>query len=127
MHAPQVGSPTTSAVVTEEETESPIRERAEQGLLPGQLATPGTGVVMITGCSSGIGRSTAAMLAAHGYRVVATARRPETLNGLGAVMTLALDVTDQVSIDAAVGAILDRYGRIDVLINNAGYAIRGAV
>ena len=67
------------------------------------------------------------MLTADGYRVVATARDPETLDGLGAALMLALDVADQASIDTAVGAVLDRYGRIDVLINNAGFAIRGAV
>jgi NAD(P)-dependent dehydrogenase (short-subunit alcohol dehydrogenase family)/glyoxylase-like metal-dependent hydrolase (beta-lactamase superfamily II) len=82
---------------------------------------------VITGCSTGIGRATAEALAAAGYVVVATARHPETLTGLGAAMTLRLDVTDSAGIHAAVDAILERYGRIDVLINNAGYALRGAV
>jgi len=127
MRATQVDSPTTSAIVTEEETESPVRKLAEPEHPSGQDATPGKGVVLITGCSTGIGRATAAMLTADGYRVVATARDPETLDGLGAAMMLALDVADQASIDTAVGAVLDRYGRIDVLINNAGFAIRGAV
>lgn len=84
-------------------------------------------VVLVTGCSTGIGRAIATTLTKAGYAVVATARRPETLDGINAAMTLELDVTDQASIEAAVRAILDRFGRIDVLVNNAGYAIRGAV
>ncbi len=84
-------------------------------------------VVLITGCSSGIGRATATTLAAAGYEVVATARRSEDLQGIGAAMALPLDVTDEASIEAAVGAVLERYGRIDVLVNNAGYALRGAI
>ncbi len=84
-------------------------------------------VVMVTGCSTGIGRATAATLAAAGCRVVGTARQPQTLDNLGAVLALRLDVTDSASISAAVDAVLERYGRIDVLVNNAGYALRGAV
>ena len=84
-------------------------------------------VVLITGCSSGIGRAIATTLATAGYQVVATARRSEDLQGIGAAMALPLDVTDEASIKAAVGAVLERYGRIDVLINNAGYALRGAI
>jgi NAD(P)-dependent dehydrogenase (short-subunit alcohol dehydrogenase family) len=84
-------------------------------------------VVLITGCSTGIGRATAATLTAAGYEVVATARRFEDLQGIGAAMILPLDVTDEASIEAAVEAVLERYGRIDVLVNNAGYALRGAV
>jgi NADP-dependent 3-hydroxy acid dehydrogenase YdfG len=57
-------------------------------------------VVLITGCSTGIGRTTAVTLAATGYTVIATARKPDAL---------------------------ERYGRIDVLVNNAGCALRGAV
>jgi NADP-dependent 3-hydroxy acid dehydrogenase YdfG len=97
------------------------RERA-----PGLDGRVGS-VVLITGCSTGIGRATAATLAAAGYRVVATARQPETLAGLGAAMTLRLDVGDERSIDAVVRAVLEQYGRIDALVNNAGYAVRGAV
>jgi NADP-dependent 3-hydroxy acid dehydrogenase YdfG len=84
-------------------------------------------VVLITGCSSGIGRATAAMLSTAGYRVVATARQPDTLADLDVALALRLDVTDTDSIASAVGAVLERFGRIDVLVNNAGYALRGAL
>ncbi|MGB7961790.1 MAG: SDR family oxidoreductase [Propionicimonas sp.] len=84
-------------------------------------------VVLITGCSSGIGRATAELLSRAGYEVVATARRPDDLAGLEVGLTLALDVIAQASIDAALAAVLDRYGRIDALINNAGYAALGTI
>ena len=84
-------------------------------------------VILVTGCSSGIGRATADSLAAAGHAVVATARRPEELEGIDAAMALRLDVTDEASIAAAVESVLARYGRIDALVNNAGYAVRGAV
>jgi NAD(P)-dependent dehydrogenase (short-subunit alcohol dehydrogenase family)/glyoxylase-like metal-dependent hydrolase (beta-lactamase superfamily II) len=87
----------------------------------------GPDVVLITGCSTGIGRATAVTLAQTGYRLVATARHPETLDGLGADLALPLDVTDSASIGAAVQAVVQRFGRIDILINNAGYAMRGAI
>jgi len=84
-------------------------------------------VVLITGCSTGIGRAAAVALVTAGYRVVATARDPETLAGLGAALTWRLDVTNEASIGTAVDAMLERFGRIDALVNNAGYAMRGAV
>jgi NAD(P)-dependent dehydrogenase (short-subunit alcohol dehydrogenase family) len=59
--------------------------------------------------------------------VVATARHPDDLAGLDVGLTLALDVTVQASVDAALTAALDRYSRIDALINNAGYADLGAI
>lgn len=85
--------------------------------------------VLITGCSSGIGAATAARLAAHGYTVYATARRPETLQALAdqGCRTLALDVTDEDSMAAAVGAVEKAEGSIGVLVNNAGYSQSGAV
>jgi NAD(P)-dependent dehydrogenase (short-subunit alcohol dehydrogenase family) len=78
-------------------------------------------VVLITGCSSGIGRSLAREFARRGHRTFATARRPETLNGLGGerLEAVRLDVTDPASIEEAVGSTLERAGRIDVLVNNA--------
>jgi NAD(P)-dependent dehydrogenase (short-subunit alcohol dehydrogenase family) len=86
-------------------------------------------VWLITGCSAGFGRAIAEAALARGDRVVATARRPETLAGLEGddVLVVALDVTRQDQIDAAVRAALERFGRIDVLVNNAGYGSIGAV
>jgi NAD(P)-dependent dehydrogenase (short-subunit alcohol dehydrogenase family) len=78
---------------------------------------------LVTGCSSGIGRATALELRDRGYDVVATARRPEQLAGLGVARTLALDVDD----DASVAAAADEVGAVDVLVNNAGFGLDGAV
>lgn len=75
--------------------------------------------VLVTGCSTGIGRALAAELHARGHRTFATARRPETLVGL-VPDTLALDVTDAASIDAAVDEMAARAGSIDMVVNNAG-------
>ncbi|HZV74411.1 MAG TPA: oxidoreductase [Conexibacter sp.] len=85
--------------------------------------------VLITGCSSGIGRATARRLAAHGWTVYATARRPESIADLEAAgcRTLALDVTDEDSMVAAVRTIEETHGAVGVLINNAGYSQSGAV
>lgn len=85
--------------------------------------------VLITGCSSGIGRATAARLAAGGWTVYATARKPETLADLqrSGCRTLALDVTDEVSMRAAVEAVEAAEGAVGVLVNNAGYSQSGAV
>jgi NAD(P)-dependent dehydrogenase (short-subunit alcohol dehydrogenase family) len=79
--------------------------------------------VLITGCSTGFGRATAVELTKRGHEVVATARRPETLDDLDVAAKLALDVDDQRSVDAAVGAA----GRIDVLVNNAGFGVVGPI
>jgi NAD(P)-dependent dehydrogenase (short-subunit alcohol dehydrogenase family) len=86
-------------------------------------------VVLITGCSSGIGRATALHLAARGHTVVATARRVADLADLAAAgcLTLPLDVTDEASMAAAVREVDARHGRLDVLVNNAGYSQSGAV
>jgi len=77
--------------------------------------------VLITGCSTGIGRATAEQLAENGWTVYATARRPESIEDLRAkgCKTLALDVTDEASMRAAVDAV---EGGVGVLINNAGYS-----
>ena len=82
-----------------------------------------TPVAIITGCSSGIGWATAKLLAERGWRVFATARRPETLADLtnGRVTPLRLDVTDEESMASAVEQALAQAGRIDALVNNAGY------
>lgn len=85
--------------------------------------------VLVTGCSSGIGEATAARLARSGWTVYATARRRETLAGLEAAgcRTLALDVTDEDSMQAAVKAVEDAEGAVGVPINNAGYSQSGAI
>lgn len=87
------------------------------------------GPVLVTGCSTGIGRAVALRLARDGHVVHATARRPETLVDLEAAGCSigALDVVDPDSAAAAVEAVLSRHGRIGGLVNNAGYAEYGAV
>ena len=86
--------------------------------------------VLITGCSTGIGRATAEHLARRGgWKVYATARRPETIADLEAAgcRTLALDVTDESSMQAAVDEVERAEGAVGVLVNNAGYSQSGAV
>src|SRR4051812_49573047 len=85
--------------------------------------------VLITGCSSGIGHATAERLAGAGWTVYATARRLETLAGLEArgCRTLALDVTDEASMQAAVAAVEGEHGALGALVNNAGYSQSGAI
>jgi len=89
-------------------------------------------VWLITGCSSGFGREIALAALAAGDRVLATARRPETVSGLrerggDRVRTAALDVTDAGQVEAAVKTALEEFGRIDVVVNNAGNGSVGAV
>jgi len=85
--------------------------------------------VLITGCSSGIGEATALMLVRAGHTVYATARRPETLADLeiAGARILALDVTDEESMVAAVKAVEDEHGSVGTLVNNAGYGEYGPV
>jgi NAD(P)-dependent dehydrogenase (short-subunit alcohol dehydrogenase family) len=87
-------------------------------------------VILVTGCSSGIGRATALEAALRGHRVFASARNRNDLAELERrenLESLALDVTDGGSIRSAVEAALSRAGRIDALVNNAGYGQYGAV
>ncbi|MET0340995.1 MAG: SDR family oxidoreductase [Polyangiales bacterium] len=86
-------------------------------------------VVLITGCSTGIGRALALQLVQRGCHVFGSARNPATLSALQAAggVALALDVTSQPSIDAAVAEVIARAGRIDMLINNAGINTFGPV
>lgn len=84
--------------------------------------------ILITGASSGIGKATARHFQANGWNVVATMRTPakETeLNTLDNVLVTRLDVTDSASIEAAFAAGIERFGRIDALVNNAGYGAYG--
>jgi NAD(P)-dependent dehydrogenase (short-subunit alcohol dehydrogenase family) len=89
-------------------------------------------VWFITGASTGFGRMLAEQVLAKGDRVVATARRPDQLADLtqrfgDTCLAEPLDVTDRGSIDAAVAAALKKFGRVDVLVNNAGYGLAGAI
>ena len=85
--------------------------------------------VLITGCSTGIGRATAERLATIGHTVYATARRLESIEDLkqAGCRTLALDVTDEGSMQAAVAAVGEAEGSVGALVNNAGYSQSGAV
>ena len=78
---------------------------------------------LVTGCSTGIGRATAIELTKRGFEVVATARRPQTIDDLDVAATLALDVDSDQSVATAVAAA----GPIDVLVNNAGFGVIGPV
>ncbi len=82
-------------------------------------------VILVTGASSGIGRACAMALAQQGHRVYGTSRAPR--NEEGGFTMLAMDVTDTASVQAAVQTLLDREGRIDVVINNAGIGYGGAI
>jgi len=86
-------------------------------------------VAFVTGASTGIGYEAARKLAARGFTVYAGARRVEKMEPLKAdgVRTLPLDVTDEASMSAAVGHVLAAHGRIDVLVNNAGYGSYGSL
>jgi NADP-dependent 3-hydroxy acid dehydrogenase YdfG len=85
--------------------------------------------VLITGCSTGIGRATAEQLVERGWTVYATARRPATIEELRekGCKTLALDVTDEDSMQNAVREVEAAEGAVGVLVNNAGYSQSGAV
>jgi NAD(P)-dependent dehydrogenase (short-subunit alcohol dehydrogenase family) len=88
------------------------------------------GVVLVTGCSSGIGHATAGLLKSRGWRVFATARKAEDVVRLSAegFEALRLDVCDPASMDRALATLLTLTGgRLDALVNNAGIAIPGAI
>ncbi|MGD0649358.1 MAG: SDR family NAD(P)-dependent oxidoreductase, partial [Acidobacteriaceae bacterium] len=89
-------------------------------------------VWLVTGASTGFGRELVEYLLTNGARVVATARKVEGLADLGTrypqhALVAAMDVTDPKQVDAAVSAAVKRFGRVDVLVNNAGYGMVGAV
>lgn len=87
---------------------------------------------LITGCSSGLGKNLATVALEQGKQVVVTARGVEKLAGFAGAwpqtaLILPLDVNDAASVREAADAAIDHFGKIDVLVNNAGYCLRGAV
>ena len=93
---------------------------------------PDNKVWFITGCSTGFGRELAKLVLDRGYRAVVTARNPAKVEDIAKgredrALVLQLDVTDPVEVDAAVKSAVKRFGRIDVLVNNAGIGYFGAV
>jgi NAD(P)-dependent dehydrogenase (short-subunit alcohol dehydrogenase family) len=97
-----------------------------------EMADSNAPVWLITGCSTGFGRELSRAVLARGYRVVVTARNPESIESLVAghedrAIALRLDVTNPAEIDAAVRQAEQTFGRIDVLVNNAGIGYFGAI
>ncbi len=86
-----------------------------------------SGVALVTGASSGIGAATALRLATAGWTVYGGARRVELIAALDGVRPIALDVADDASMVAAVDRVEAEAGRIDLLVNNAGYGAYGAI
>ena len=96
------------------------------------MAPEQTPVWFITGCSTGFGREIARLILERGWRAVVTARKPEQLHDLVAghedrALAIRLDVTDKQSVANSVAAALEKFGRIDVLVNNAGYGYLAAI
>ena len=84
--------------------------------------------ILITGTSTGLGRTTAKFFASQGWNVVATMRRPEAkaeFAQLDNVLVTRLDVQDLATIEEAIRAGITRFGRIDAILNNAGFGLFG--
>lgn len=84
-------------------------------------------VALVTGASSGIGQSTARLVAERGFAVFGTSREPSTVTPIPGVEMLRLDVRSDESVAGCVDAALRQAGRLDVLVNNAGYELAGAI
>jgi NAD(P)-dependent dehydrogenase (short-subunit alcohol dehydrogenase family) len=84
-------------------------------------------IVLVTGVSSGIGRATAQLLAQSGYRVYGTVRKIVPEAEMPGVALLALDLRNEASAEAAVQSLLEKEGRVDALVNNAGMAVTGSI
>ncbi|HBB90436.1 MAG TPA: oxidoreductase [Bacteroidales bacterium] len=82
-------------------------------------------IILITGASSGLGKETAGFLAAQGHTVYGTSRNPG--ESLSAVKMVRMDITDDLSVRSAISEIISHEGRIDVVVNNAGIGIGGAI
>lgn len=96
-------------------------------MTPASDANPAAGPVLITGCSTGVGRAAATIFRAAGFETFATARDPSALDGLRALgcRTLTLDVTREDARRAAVETIEQEFGAVGILVNNAGYGQYG--
>jgi short-subunit dehydrogenase len=84
-------------------------------------------IVLITGVSSGIGRTTACLLADYGFTVFGTSRNPNSIRPIDNVIIIKMDLTSESSIKSGVDNIIESKGKIDVIINNAGYMLAGAI
>jgi len=87
-------------------------------------------VWLVTGASKGLGLELVTQLLAKGYRVAATSRNPQKMEQLSSYenfLALAMEIDDETSINKAIEAIKERFGRIDVLVNNAGYGLLGTI
>ena len=84
-------------------------------------------VVLVTGASSGFGESTCKLLAKEGYLVFGTGRRVETGSNIDGYTMVNLDVNESASVEQAIEFVKQNAGRIDVLVNNAGYGLVGSV
>src|SRR5207245_7059260 len=84
-------------------------------------------VALVTGVSSGIGQETAQLLAERGARVFGTVRHHQPANAIAGVELVHMDVTNESSVAKAVQSVLEQAGEINVLVNNAGYALAGGL
>jgi len=96
------------------------------------ISDPSSAVWFVTGASSGFGRALVEALVLKGRRVAATARDPDSLSALAALypdhlLPLKLDVTNQEQVQSVVDAALEHFGSVDVVVNNAGYGVVGAL
>ena len=97
-----------------------------------RMSQSAASVWFITGCSTGFGRELARLVLERGWRAVVTARNPSQIADLvqgheEAALVLKLDVTDESQVAAAAKAAQDRFGQVDVLVNNAGYGYLAAI
>lgn len=83
--------------------------------------------VLVTGVSSGVGSEIAQLLSSKGFRVFGTSRNPSTISSNSHVTMLPLDVRSDESVQTCINTVIEKAGRLDILINNAGYLLAGAV